>query len=348
MLPPFFSIIIPVYNGSDFLDKTIESVLGQSFQDVEIIAVDDGSTDQSLSVINRYAESDSRIRVFAHDTSHGGPFTARNTALSHATGNYLIFLDQDDLLIPESLVRMQAFIAESGSDLVRGIRISLKRGREKIMNEFLPDTPLKNVCFAHTRDEWAGQHFASWAFRREFIEHQQLTFKPYIGHDDKAFLLCALAKSEHISISNIPVVKYRRHGASLQGKRNLKEMLHDMQAHDDMMQCLHETGNHEILAYRFSRWDFRTIAGACAWAAMWGDTADRHSFYEKAKTILNRPEVRQLPLENSLYQTILSQLLESDEPTATRYLRQYSHRLKHYPPWRVLWNRAIAAFKKQS
>lgn len=348
MLSPLFSIIIPVFNGARFLEATLRSVLDQSCRDMEILFVDDHSTDQSVDIIKRHGETAPQIRLFRHDTSHGGPFAARNTALDHASGRYLVFLDQDDLLIPGSLEGLAELIASSDSDLVRGLRISLKDGREKIMNEFLPAPPLRNTDFARTREIWSAQHFASWAFRREFVADNELLFEPYIGHDDKVFLLCALARSKRITIGTVPLVKYRRHRGSLQGRRNLREMFHDMQAHASMMRCLEETGNRDILAYRFPRWDFPAIAGACAWAATWGGREDRERFYATARDILNRPVVQELNLNDDESRTMRSLLQEGEEPDASRFLRRYSHRLKRYPAWRVLWNRSTAAWGRSS
>lgn len=346
MLSPSFSIIVPVFNGARFLKATLQSVLEQSCQDMEILVVDDHSTDQSVDIVERCGKTAPQIRFFRHNASHGGPFAARNTALAHASGDYLLFLDQDDLLVPDSLEAMASLIASGGSDLVRGLRISLKDGREKVMNEFLPDSPLRDVAFAGTREIWSGQHFASWAFRRELVADKGLCFEPFIGHDDKVFLLCALAHSEKITIGTVPLVKYRRHRGSLQGRRNLREMFHDMQAHASMMRCLEETGHREILAYRFPRWDFPTVAGACAWAATWGNGPDRQRFLATAKDILSRPEIRGLELEDDESRTIRSLLLEGEESDATRSLRKYSHRLKRYPAWRVLWNRGAAAWRR--
>ncbi len=345
MPSPLFSIIIPVYNGALFLKETLASVLEQSYGDSEILVVDDNSTDRSLDIVRRHMTDHGNIRLFSHTENHGGPFAARNTALEHASGDYLVFLDQDDLLCPEGLGKMATLIASCQSDLVRGLRMSLKGGREKVMNEFCPDPPLRDVTFARTREIWSAQHFASWVFRREFVADKGLLFEPFIGHDDKKFLLCALARSEKITLGTVPLVKYRRHRGSLQGRRNPREMFHDMQAHAGMMRCLHETGNREILAYRFPRWDFPAIVGAYAWAATWGSLSDRRRFFVAAKDILSRPECRGLELEDDDLRTMRSLLLEGEEPDTVRFLRRYNHQLKRYPAWRVLWNRCVAAWR---
>ena len=96
-----FSIVIPVYNTEKYLDCCLESVLTQSFQDFEIILVDDGSPDRAPALCDAWAEKDCRIRVVHQE--NGGLSSARNTGIHHASGEYLLFLDSDDFFEPDLL-----------------------------------------------------------------------------------------------------------------------------------------------------------------------------------------------------------------------------------------------------
>ena len=93
---PKVSIIIPVYNAYEYLDKCLSSAINQTLTDIEIICVNDGSVDLSLSVINGYASKDERIVLI--DKENGGLSSARNAALDIAKGKYITFLDADDYL----------------------------------------------------------------------------------------------------------------------------------------------------------------------------------------------------------------------------------------------------------
>ena len=99
---PEVSIITPVYNAEEFLMETIESVKNQTFQNWEMILVDDGSTDDSLSIINSYSEKDKRIRCIQLQQNSGAAI-ARNTGIEHSDSPYIAFLDSDDLWLPEKL-----------------------------------------------------------------------------------------------------------------------------------------------------------------------------------------------------------------------------------------------------
>ena len=98
---PKVSIIVPVYNLENYIEQSVRSLLTQFYQDIEIILVDDGSKDNSLSIIEKLATSDTRI-VYTTQ-SNGGAAKARNTGLSLATGEYITFVDGDDMLSPNAI-----------------------------------------------------------------------------------------------------------------------------------------------------------------------------------------------------------------------------------------------------
>ena len=97
---PTVSIIVPVYNAAETLNRCIESVLKQEYTDFELLLVDDGSTDDSGAICDRYAAKDKRIRVFHKGNS--GVSDSRNLALNQARGVYLQFLDSDDWITPNA------------------------------------------------------------------------------------------------------------------------------------------------------------------------------------------------------------------------------------------------------
>jgi glycosyltransferase involved in cell wall biosynthesis len=106
---PFFSVIIPVYNRAHLIEQTLESVFNQTFTDYEVIVVDDGSTDESLAVLENYA---GRIQVLTQ--ANAGPGSARNLGIEHASGDYIAFLDSDDLWFPWTLETHQKVIEKNG------------------------------------------------------------------------------------------------------------------------------------------------------------------------------------------------------------------------------------------
>lgn len=112
------SIIVPVYNEQDWLDRCVQSVRAQTFESWELLLVDDGSTDATGGICDRWANLDARIRVF-HNQNRGWS-AARNFGIEHATGSYAMFLDGDDYLEPEALAEGWRAVVEYGADYVIG------------------------------------------------------------------------------------------------------------------------------------------------------------------------------------------------------------------------------------
>lgn len=94
---PFFSIITPIYNSAPYLDKCIQSIQNQDYDDFEVLLIDDGSTDDSLRIAKQLAQEDKRIKVFSQ--ANQGPSKARNIGLDNATGEWILFVDSDDYYI---------------------------------------------------------------------------------------------------------------------------------------------------------------------------------------------------------------------------------------------------------
>ena len=113
---PKITVIIPVYNTEKYLEKCLNSVIGQSFRDIEIVCVNDGSTDNSLDIMKKYAMKDSRIRVVTKE--NGGLVAARKTGLLASTGDYIAFLDSDDWLDADTYENVVLSMQEREFDLV--------------------------------------------------------------------------------------------------------------------------------------------------------------------------------------------------------------------------------------
>jgi glycosyltransferase involved in cell wall biosynthesis len=110
------SIVTPSYNSGPFIAQTIESVLAQTYPHWEMLIVDDGSVDQSISIVEQYHHRDSRVRLIQM-AQNGGVARARNRAIEEARGQYIAFLDSDDLWQPQKLEKQVRFMEETGAAL---------------------------------------------------------------------------------------------------------------------------------------------------------------------------------------------------------------------------------------
>jgi CDP-glycerol glycerophosphotransferase len=115
---PELSVVVPIHNVEDYLAECLESIAGQTFADLEVIMVDDGSTDGSAVIAKAVADRDPRFRFVQQDNRGLGP--ARNTGVEHATGTFLAFADSDDIVPPDAYRLLVESLRASGSDLVSG------------------------------------------------------------------------------------------------------------------------------------------------------------------------------------------------------------------------------------
>lgn len=115
-MQPLLSIIVPIYNVEQYLDRCIQSILNQTYQNLEIILVDDGATDCSGAIADSYAAKDKRIKVFHKE--NGGLSDARNYGLEHVTGDYILFIDSDDFIVNIMCERLITVASSNNADIV--------------------------------------------------------------------------------------------------------------------------------------------------------------------------------------------------------------------------------------
>ncbi|MEI5675968.1 MULTISPECIES: glycosyltransferase family 2 protein [unclassified Nocardioides] len=136
------SVVMPAYNVAPYIADAVASVLGQSHCEVELVVVDDGSTDGTRRLLEELAASDPRLQV--HTQANGGPNAARNLALNHARGEFLTFLDGDDVVLPGAYARLVGSLRATGSDFAQASYLRL-RGSEQ-------EPPMPWISRAHGQE----------------------------------------------------------------------------------------------------------------------------------------------------------------------------------------------------
>ncbi|GAA1939932.1 bifunctional glycosyltransferase family 2 protein/CDP-glycerol:glycerophosphate glycerophosphotransferase [Streptomyces durmitorensis] len=217
---PRFSVIVPVYKVQAYLHACLESVLGQSFTDLELIVVDDCSPDACGALIDECAARDTRVKA-VHLKENVGLGRARNAGMEHADGDYLIFLDSDDTLTPDSLHAISDRLKETDEPdvLIYDYARTFWSG-EAVRNQFA--SLLKedgNVPFRLSdRPGLLRLLMVAWnkAYRRDFIEREGFTFPPGL-YEDTPWTYPVLMKAGSIATLDRVCVHYlqRRRGSIL-------------------------------------------------------------------------------------------------------------------------------------
>lgn len=184
------SVLVPIFNVETYLEQCLDSLCAQSFQDIEIICADDGSTDRSSAIIDVYAAKDPRIKaIHKVNTGYGNNM---NVALEAATGDYIAILESDDFAEPDMLEKLYAVAQESGADVVKGEYFKYTR-KGDIHSDRLVRFPQREVFsvkeYPHLLD--LADTIWSCLYKREFLKENNIRFHetPGASYQDISFAL---------------------------------------------------------------------------------------------------------------------------------------------------------------
>ena len=224
---PELSIIIPVYNAAPFLRECLESLLSQSLRDVEILCVDDGSTDESPAILEEFAARDARVRLMRQQNLGAG--AARNAGIAAAEGEYLFFMDADDSVTADGLARVCALAREKRADLVRcrahDYNQQTGESSDSPHNALLLIPKLffgKPLRFRTAYPLFPRMCAAPWGgiVRRELVLREGLRFNGLRCVNDRSFFWDSVVAARRIVLADVFVLRYRTHlSTSLIGSR---------------------------------------------------------------------------------------------------------------------------------
>lgn len=197
-----FSVIIPLYNKAKYICKSIDSVLKQSFDDFEIIVVDDGSTDESKSIVqNNYGQLDT-ISIVSQ--ANAGPAAARNTGVKCATGNWILFLDADDLLLPDALSIFNSLIKKNeGIDYII-CNYYIQCNGKKSLFQILPIEGILKHPFFYEFAGWMSDRPGSAIYKRKLV--LRFPFNPKLRRYEDAECQYEMLNEVKVYQSKMPVM----------------------------------------------------------------------------------------------------------------------------------------------
>ena len=223
-----FSIIIPVYNVERYLSKSLDSVINQTLKDIEIICIDDGSTDNSLRILNEYAAKDSRIIIIKQE-NHGQGI-ARNKGVDIANGQYVLFVDPDDWIEENTLDVLYKKFTDSGVDVIffDYKKINEYSGEEKLYT-FAKEIKKQNYKLDFEKNpyfNWKaikkyclnGLRLMVWdkAYSLDFLRKYNIKCAPHKHSEDHIFSITTCLKADKILYLNEYFYNYRcRHGSAV-------------------------------------------------------------------------------------------------------------------------------------
>lgn len=247
---PTLSVIVPAYDVERYLPTCLESILGQTFQDLEVIVVVDGATDSTLGIARTYARSDRRVRV--RHQANAGLGAARNAGIRMARGRYLAFVDSDDTLPLDAYETMVSTIERTGSDLVVGTLSRTDGGRHHV-------PPLMQLNHRWRRERvhlseeplmLADVFPVNKVFRRTFWDAAGLAFPEGTRYEDQPTLTAAFLRSTTMDV--IPETVYhwwnrRDHTSITKGRRHLVDLQDRMRTKQESTRLVTAARRPELL-----------------------------------------------------------------------------------------------------
>lgn len=217
---PLISIIVPVYNVEFFLAKCLDSLINQTYSNIEIICINDGSTDSSLEILQQYKKQSSKIKIIS--TDNRGLASARNLGLNNASGDFLTFVDSDDWLDPETIetVYKDGFFNNPKIDVVCfGIRRVINNDKTPYRSYTSNQIRPINDSYALTLSvEACGK-----LYRRQFLLSNHIMFPVGLYYEDITFHWACISYANEVVTTKSIFYNYRMRDDSIMGASNNKK-----------------------------------------------------------------------------------------------------------------------------
>lgn len=246
------SVIVPVYNTENWLRECVDSILSQTYCNLEILLIDDGSTDSSPALCDSYAQNHPQIKV-CHQPNQGLS-AARNTGLDMATGNYIFFLDSDDFLEPNALETMYHTLTDNDADLVIGAYRRISATGETLAIDNFPYSSKTTII--SEKDLWQiSPHsaVAIVAWSKLYPRHLWDKVRFPVGkiHEDNAVLHHITKQCQKIIYLNQVIINYRSTPGSIINRPFRLSNLDQTEVLTDQIIYLCEKGYTDIALYYF-------------------------------------------------------------------------------------------------
>ena len=222
---PLISIVVPAYNAADGIEESLSSLRAQTYDNLEIIVVDDGSTDETPSIVRGLARCDPRILLVEQANQYAG--VARNNGLRHAHGKYVLFLDADDMFVASMVEMLVARAEEAGADVTvcRSEGVDIISGESCPLGASLHDRDFSEVRSGFELKDEMFSFCGGWAwdklYRTDFVREQHLSFQATRTSNDACFVFTSLMVAERIAFVGEVLVRHRvNNAASLEGSRD--------------------------------------------------------------------------------------------------------------------------------
>ncbi len=257
---PKVSIVVPVYNVEKYLNQCLESLINQTLKDIEIVCVDDYSTDNSLKILQEYAKGDSRIKIIKNSFPKGRNWGGtRNLALDNATGEYIMFLDSDDWYELDACEKAYNHVSNNDNDFAyfnfkffyedTGV-FNIDDTRLNCLSEFSSEGgESNNFSFREIKTPKSLSYGECWykIYSNKFLKKHNIRFPEYKMMEDIPFYIQVITCAESISILDEPLYIYRQRANS--SLRNPDDIMDLFETREMAYKTILATKNQLLIKY---------------------------------------------------------------------------------------------------
>ena len=249
---PLISIIIPVYNSKNTIRKCLDSIITQELKSIEIICVDDSSTDGTPDIIKEYTTTDKRIIYICNDTNKGVS-ASRNIGMDNASGKYLMFVDSDDMLAQGALQELLITAEENNCDMVKGAFEKIYAGETIICGK--PDKKDDKVTTLNNSQELLKntEGFWSYLYKKSFLNNMKFVEHLKTG-EDSLFLICALVRAKRIAWKDTVVYRYFIHPDSAMSNLDYQKYKNAIEWRERAWRIFKDQGYPQLAEWCISRY----------------------------------------------------------------------------------------------
>ena len=297
------SVIVPTYNGEKFIEKTLESIINQDYENLEIVLVDDVSMDNTVEVAQKILEASDRKSQLIRRTVNGHQSAARNTGLDASNGEYVIFFDHDDFAEKNFVSSLYKEIEDKNADLVFCKYSHYVKSEDKNVSlSWFPESPLplpEDYLKAYSQQKICITPIWNFIFNKQFLSKNKLRFpEDSFLAEDVEFIFKAIALSSRMSFVNDELYHHVIHPAQ-QTKADIanrndyknynQEVICKWRAARCVLKHTTDAGLRDYFLYQFIAYQ---IIKRCTLAAKAGD----HEYYERMLSALKHKKIRRVLL----------------------------------------------------
>ncbi len=262
---PAVSVIVPTYNAEHFVEQAIASVLEQTLEDLELILIDDGSTDQTLDIVKRFSDKHDRIKVVENEINRGISH-CRNVGNSVASGDWIAVLDADDWWDRQRLALLLDVAEEHSADIVADNQLFVSNDTSRPWRMLFPEQRISTRLITiddFLRHDMPGK-YGAWGllqpvFRKSFLREHGIRYDKNLRvHVDTAFILECFVHKPRFVVCLQPLYYYRLHPGSISFTVRIPDLMKSQDINRYFLKLFREKGNEstcKLLSQRIDRMD---------------------------------------------------------------------------------------------